>query len=522
MKPSRSVPISYVLPSWLRVPVLPIFIGTEIRAIFPAWLLALLLIAVAPLLGEGPAHIAVTLGYVFGCAALGSIAAGHDFMHRTLGMILSLPVSRERLWWTRLCVALAGMTILALLAGAQLHLNRQPRLPSRELNWAVIFFLMPVLSGVFVAPWLTLLCRSALAGAVFTFALPFLFWVLSELIAMARFGFDYGETIEIENFKTGVFGLLLLAHWVAGGVLGRGKFMRLEAIEGRVGELLLPRWLSRRSPAKSVALSPKRGHSIWQLVKKELRLQTMAFATVGLFLLIGFLLWMVHQFRPDLDSAYIDIPTFLYVGLVSLLIGAVASAEERLLGTAEWQALLPMAARTQWAVKVGTVLALVVVLAAFLPAYLVHRVSWGNQFKDGMLPLAIPFAGFATALATMSLYFSSVCNSGLKAMLVSLPAGVGLLALTGRAAEKIHAALRSAEASVGATIWTRLTEWLSLLLLAGLFALALCFAFVNHRSAERGSSRIWRQLGYLIAYAALGTAVFYHLSFIYLASNVSF
>ena len=33
MKPSRSVPISYVLPSWLRVPVLPIFIGTEIRAI---------------------------------------------------------------------------------------------------------------------------------------------------------------------------------------------------------------------------------------------------------------------------------------------------------------------------------------------------------------------------------------------------------------------------------------------------------------------------------------------------------
>src|SRR5438046_8173463 len=97
MKPSRSVPISYVLPSWLRVPVLPIFIGTEIRAIFPAWLLALLLIAVAPLLGEGPAHIAVTLGYVFGCAALGSIAVGHDFMQRTLAMILSLPFVCTRL-----------------------------------------------------------------------------------------------------------------------------------------------------------------------------------------------------------------------------------------------------------------------------------------------------------------------------------------------------------------------------------------------------------------------------------------
>src|SRR6266540_3505939 len=127
MKPPRSVPISYVLPDWLRAPVLPIFVGTEIRAIVPAWLLAMLLIAVAPLLGLGnwPGHIAITLGYGLGCAALGSIAAGHDFMHRTFGMILSLPVSRERLWWTRLCVALAGMTILALLAGAQLHLNRQ-------------------------------------------------------------------------------------------------------------------------------------------------------------------------------------------------------------------------------------------------------------------------------------------------------------------------------------------------------------------------------------------------------------
>src|SRR5207247_2293166 len=286
--------------------------------------------------------------------------------------------------------------------------------------------------------------------------------------------------------------------------------------------LHLPRWPSRQSPAKSVARSPKRCHPIWHLVKKEMRLQTTAFATMGLFLLIGFLLWMVHQFRPDLDSAYIDIPTFLYVGLVSLLIGAVASAEERQLGTAEWQILLPMAARTQWAVKVGTVLGLAVLLAAFLPAYLVHRVSWGNEFKDGVLPQAIPFAGFATALATMSLYISSVCNSGLKAMLISLPAAVGSLALTGRATEKIHAALRSGEAYVGATIWTRLAEWVSLLLLAGLFALALRFAFVNHRSAERGASRICRQLGCLIAYAALGTAVSYLLTFIFLGSNVSF
>jgi len=113
MKPSRSVPLSYVFPDWLRVPVLPIFVATEIRAIFPAWLFAMLLIAITPLLDDPLAPAAIVLGYGLGCTVIGSIAAGHDFMHRTLGTMLSLPVPRGRLWWTRLMVSLAGMALLA-------------------------------------------------------------------------------------------------------------------------------------------------------------------------------------------------------------------------------------------------------------------------------------------------------------------------------------------------------------------------------------------------------------------------
>ena len=39
--------------------------------------------------------------------------------------------------------------------------------------------------------------------------------------------------------------------------------------------------------------------------------------------------------------------------MLALLIGSLASAEERQLGTLEWQGLLPMASWKQWAAKVG-------------------------------------------------------------------------------------------------------------------------------------------------------------------------
>src|SRR2546427_8083389 len=189
MKPSRSVPIGYVLPNWLRVPVQPIFVATEIRAVFPAWLFAMLVVAMASLLDGWLSQSAVFLGYGLGCTAIGSIAVGHDFMHRTLGTTLSLPSPRERLWWTRLMVLLVSMVPLAALAGVQLL--RFSHISIRDLTGSgVAIFVIPMLGGLFVAPCVTLLCRSPLAGTVFTACLPGLLWMLSELAVTARFADD--------------------------------------------------------------------------------------------------------------------------------------------------------------------------------------------------------------------------------------------------------------------------------------------------------------------------------------------
>ena len=53
-----------------------------------------------------------------------------------------------------------------------------------------------------------------------------------------------------------------------------------------------------------------------------------------------------------------------------ILIGSLASAEERQLGTLEWQTLLPSPAWQQWAVKVGVTFGLALLLGVGLPALL--------------------------------------------------------------------------------------------------------------------------------------------------------
>ena len=40
MRAASRVPISYLLPHWLRSPMLPLVTGNELRAILPAWAVA--------------------------------------------------------------------------------------------------------------------------------------------------------------------------------------------------------------------------------------------------------------------------------------------------------------------------------------------------------------------------------------------------------------------------------------------------------------------------------------------------
>ena len=90
-------------------------------------------------------------------------------------------------------------------------------------------------------------------------------------------------------------------------------------------------------------------------------------------------------------------------------------------------------------------------------------------------------------VTTISVYVSSLSTSGVKAMVLTLPAIVGLLAFFDLVAS---IAYRSRDNIMLGFANNRM---LVAAFVTGFIAVALRFAYVNHRSTERRGGRIFRQ-----------------------------
>ena len=167
---THRVGVSFILPSWFSGGGVPIALANELRAAMPAWLMGMLLVSAGFLpFGES----AGVLGYIVGCSALGAVMAGHDFTPRTLLPALTQPVGRLEIWRTRMAIAVCGAVPIAFLALIQPNTFRFLS-PSAEAGWGrFLIFAAPLLTGLCIVPWVTLLCRSPLAGAVLCVWIPF-------------------------------------------------------------------------------------------------------------------------------------------------------------------------------------------------------------------------------------------------------------------------------------------------------------------------------------------------------------
>ena len=201
--------------------------------------------------------------------------------------------------------------------------------------------------------------------------------------------------------------------------------------------------------------------------------------------------------------------TTIFSTSVPLLVGSLASAEERHFGTLDWQVLLPIATWKQWAVKSGMALGLSLALAIGVPVLLTAIHPSGDDLRISAFD-----AVSVVALTISGIYVSSLCTSGLRALLASLvvaPAvlGVGLFyrvsvanpgglrpsILPGRAASALT--VRD-EGSI--TV-------LPLVLVAAFLWLVLSFALENHRSAEPGAKRVGQQATMMASCLAIGAAI---------------
>jgi len=467
----------------------------EVRALLPIWLGCAAAIVGAALLhryGGVRGRIASSgpiCAYVLGSVSLGALSIGHEYTGRTLTLLLSLPVDRRRLYLVKLGVLIPMLLTLGALALGLLFTPSDPDLAGR-----VAIPLLSVMCGLFLAPWLTMLCRSPLAGLTFAMAIPGLTHICGVVAGFAIYGFTPDAArVELAVLWWGMTGFCAVA-----AVSSWRMFMRLEAIDGNDSHVRLPRWLRDRAPASDAGHARQRPVG-WLLAKKELRLQHLTFAVSGIYLLAWGALALVRQMAPEFEGVPIGVLTILYGGAVAILTGSLASAEERQFGTLESQVLLPMAAWKQWAVKAGMTVGLTLFLGAAMPALL----GYIDQPADSIRVNAW-FAGALVLYTVASLYISTLCPSGLRALMASIAVVLFIVIvvplLLGFLGPAVYRSLHSALTARQYAWLQESIASLAIALAAGFLPLALWFGLVNHRSAERGLGRAWPQFACMAAW----------------------
>ena len=456
-------------------------IRKEVRALLPTWVASVAAIFAAAVIPEVGFSRFPSFIFLIGMLALGAQSVGHEYTHRTLPVFLSLPSDRGHLLLKKFAVLI--IMLLTLSALGWLILFRDPEFV-RDVDSRLL--VVVALAAFFLAPWLTMICRNSLAGIVFSIALPAMLLIAGDLIGLAIYGVGGGALVDHFKFAFLWRGLLILCAVAA--VSTWRMFARLEAVDGRGADIQAPEWLLGDSSARSLA-PLRRHHPYWLLAKKELRLQQMTFVVVVIFAGGWAALTGLARLTNHLPLIPVDAIAVLYFAILTILIGSLASAEERQMGTLEWQTLLPIAAWNQWTVKMAIVFGLVLLLGIVLPA-----VVMGTSGAPRQLFLMGKFIFLVT---TISVYVSSLSTSGVRAMVATLPATIGVVAFVNL--------LAFVAARFGMHILSGPGghALLNPILWAGFLVVALRYAYLNHRSMERDVRRVAFQITVLVGYLVI-------------------
>ena len=453
-------------------------VGKEIRALLPVWALSIAGLGGAFVWGESFWGL---IAYGAGVLALGAQSVGQEYAYRTLPLLLSQPIDRRRLLVLKAAVLVPMLLTLLAIAGVVF-----PYADGRGFSTGggLAALLLPVLCSLLLTPWLTMLCRSPLAGVVFSIALPF------GILTLARVLSPWSGTA----LSVGIGALLMLC--AVAGVLGWQRFMSLEAVDAADAPLHLPRMFRTGRP----------NHPLWTLTLKELHLQQMTFALVAVYLSIWVSLSVVQWTVPGASKIPLEVLTPLSLFLLTLLIGTLASAEERQYGAMDWQQLLPVAASRQWMVKMAVVFALATVFAIGLPSLL----GWISDALGGQGESVRTEVALLVIVSTaVSLYISSLCRSGMHAAVLSIaiaPLALALYVFVLRAVVDSLLWLLSGTTHVRSLQYV---EEISAVVLEGLIvALLVRLAYVNHRSADHTTGDVLRQLLLIVLCLAGGSVVF--------------
>ena len=469
-----------------RAPAFSPALVKEFRALLPLWAGAMATIAASSIGNRRWPSDLAAIGYIGGVFALSAHVIGHEYGHRTLPMLLAQPAARARLFAAK-CLGLGAMLAMLAIAGATAFM-----VDGLRQDEAVRMVMAPILGAVCTAPLFTMLCRSTLAGAVLGPSAPMTLWVVVALAGWWGFG------LEIDAMAAWFLNRWLLVAAIACpilGVLTWRTFNRLETIEGIPSTLTVPRWMTRGAG--------ERRRAPWRaLIAKEIHLQQMSIAITLLYGVIWAVGVAMRQSTPSIIELPLEAVLLLYCLGLAVVIGALASAEERQLGMLEVQLLQPVGALGQWAIKCGVALGLALLLGAVLPMTLLAI------FSPAGVPADLPFVLvlLVIVLTSSSLYISSLVDSGVKTMTWTLPAGLAAAFFI----QTTRSTIASASARMGRPLPADSTE-ASIIVAEALTLLLppalLWFGFLNHTAAEHPVRRTLTQIGVIAMLIVTGIVV---------------
>jgi hypothetical protein len=408
----------------------------ETRDLLPVFAGALPLIVVPSLLWADLGFGYFALGVA--CLLMAGNSFGSEFQYRTLSMLLSQPIPRSVLWRDKMLVLGAG--ILASLAALLGCLAIQHPVNDGQVWLALVFVPLCAFCG---APFWTLALRHGIGGMVAAVGAPCGLLAVYALVAEQLGGQESPALV------TAILILLVIycavVYW-----LGYATFKRLEAVDSPSRELSLPAGLEAIFVAPLTKMSSRFRGSFAALLKKEFRLQQISFMLAGVFVLIAFAGFCLSKHYPEVAAGTVGGDIFIYVLILPLIAGAIAVAEEKGWGMAEWHLTLPPSALKQWSAKMVATLSTSLVLGLALPAamFVVANPLFSQPRERMSLPPAFLILSWVLGqllVTSVAIYAASFSKNTLRAILVAfviLAAGAGAIALAIRWIQLVTPTLR--------------------------------------------------------------------------------
>ncbi len=359
-------------------------------------------------------------------ALLAAMSFGVEFRHRTLSLLLSQPCPRREVWREKLGVlgVLAGTVGLA---QATAWVMAGPYGPHLQMLPVPFLFLALVCA----APLWTLVARSIIGGAVFSFAgvlvlLVLAFWspaflLLSDGDSVPGWIYALAMPITALVYST----VCLYAGW--------RRFERFELKDAILGESTIL--------SGTVAPRERRWHwlrirprgALLNLVRKELRLQRPTLVVAVAFCVC----WLLAvALKPSKPTGIYELlcPGLAcgYIVLAVALAGSISQGEERALGLAAWRLTLPISAWRQWWVKLAVAAVVAVALGVVLPGLLAvatlpdARAGLGEVSLSDSLVKGLPVSAGLWLFFVLSFWAATLLGDTLRAVFTAV---LGCIAL---------------------------------------------------------------------------------------------